>query len=192
MTSTNNKIPITYISKFVNHPDVAFSDLLALDWEKRDDAPRCEYYCNDFSKPYLYGKGRGQRTYEPRPYQPAILGIRKKLEELTQVKFEVCFLNLYKNQRDHLGWHADDSPEMDDARPIVTVSLGVEREIWFRQHRKDGVVGDNLVKDVRLKLEHGSCCIMAPGMQDTWQHRIPKAGFECGERISLTFRGYVI
>ena len=29
------------------------------------------------------------------------------------------------------------------------------------------------------------------GMQDTWQHRIPKASFQCGERISLTFRGYV-
>ena len=42
-----------------------------------------------------------------------------------------------------------------------------------------------------LRLGHGSLCLMAPGMQDTWQHRIPKASFQCGERISLTFRGYV-
>ncbi len=43
----------------------------------------------------------------------------------------------------------------------------------------------------KLKLGHGSLCLMQPGMQDTHQHRIPKAGFQCGERISLTFRGYV-
>lgn len=27
--------------------------------------------------------------------------------------------------------------------------------------------------------------------QDNWMHRIPKAAFQCGARISLTFRGYV-
>jgi alkylated DNA repair dioxygenase AlkB len=110
--------------------------------------------------------------------------IRKALEALTASTFEVCFLNRYLNQSDHLGWHADDSPEMDDARPIGIVSLGVEREIWFAPKGKASGV-------TKVKLEHGSLCVMAEGMQDAWMHRIPKASFQCGERISLTFRGYV-
>lgn len=72
---------------------------------------------------------------------------------------------------------------MDDNRPIAIVTLGAEREIWFRERGND---------DSResLVLTHGSLCLMAAGMQDTHDHRIPKAGFECGSRISLTFRGY--
>lgn len=179
--------PITYIEKFVDNPDGAFLALKnELKWERRGDAPRSEYYCNDFPLQYIYGKGKGRRTYEPSPYHPIILEIRKKLEETVGSKFEVCFLNMYLNQKDSLNWHADDSPEMDDARPIATISLGAEREIWF--------VEQSLIKTAtpeRVKLAHGSCCVMAPGMQDTHFHRIPKASFNCGERISLTFRGYV-
>jgi alkylated DNA repair dioxygenase AlkB len=158
-----------------------------LAWERRGDTPRCEYYCNDFPYSYKYGKGKGQREYEPRPYHPAILDIRKQLEAHAETIFEVCFLNLYLNQKDQLGWHADDSPEMDDNRPIATISLGVEREIWFRP--KSEVSSEPIEK---LKLGDGSLCLMGRGMQDTHQHRIPKASFLCGERISLTFRGYVV
>jgi len=185
--------PVTYHPKFVADPDLALKTLQnELEWERRSDAPRSEYYCNDFQKPYVYGRGNGRRTYMPRPYHPVVMQIRSQLETLLTHWFEVCFLNRYLDQSDHLGWHADDSPEMDDLRPIAVVSLGVEREIWFRPKvapLPDGVV--SLADVQKLKLEHGSLCVMAPGMQDAWEHRIPKASFKCGERISLTFRGYV-
>ena len=45
------------------------------------------------------------------------------IEAYTELKFEVCFLNRYHDQSDHLGWHADDSPEMDDSRPIGIVRI---------------------------------------------------------------------
>lgn len=208
--------PITYKPNFVADADAAFTALKnELQWERRDDAPRCEYYCNDVPKAYVYGKGNGRRLYEPRPYHDVILGIRKAIEAITNTTFEVCFLNMYLNQSDHLGWHADDSPEMDDARPIAIVSLGVEREIWFKPRmapvplaklaamdpEEKGKTLDAIVKaaspsdaaaDIeKVKLGHGSLCLMAAGMQDAWFHRIPKASFQCGERISLTFRGYV-
>lgn len=178
------KSPVTYYPSFGVFTFSAFQALRdELNWERRDDAPRCEYYCNDFPKSYVYGRGRGARIYEPRPYHPVILEIRELLEDLIKTQFEVCFLNRYLNQSDQLGWHSDNSPEMDDTRPIATVSLGVEREIWFRE------IGGTEIE--KLLLENGSVAIMHPGMQDTHQHRIPKAGFQCGERISLTFRGYV-
>lgn len=176
--------PIRYIDNFVANPNVAFELLKnEVNWERRGDTPRCEYYCNDFNEPYSYGRGRGIRTYHQQPYHPVISDIRAHIEAICGCIFEVCFLNLYLNQSDHIGWHADDSPEMDDARPIVTVSLGVEREIWFRPI-------DTPNEITKVLLQNGSACIMLPGMQNAWQHRIPKASFQCGERISLTFRCY--
>jgi len=176
---------IIYVPNFIINSDEALASLRdELNWERRDDAPRCEYYCNDIEVPYAYGRNTGRRTYEPRPYHPTIIRIKNQVEEFCRVKLEACFLNKYLNQSDHLGWHADDSEEMDDSRPIVSVSLGVERELWFRPNTDTKAIE-------KKKLEHGSICVMLPGMQDTWQHRIPKAGFMCGVRVSLTFRGYI-
>lgn len=174
-----------YCPDFVKEPDRVFSALWnELDWERRGSTPRLEYYTNKVPVPYMYGRGRGVREYHPKFIHPDIELLRSNLEFLTGFIYEVCFLNGYENQKDHLGWHADDSPEMDDNRPIGIVSLGVEREIWFRpQNDKEAVK--------KVVLGHGSLCIMPPGFQDSHFHRIPKAGFECGERISMTFRGYV-
>ena len=178
--------PIQYFPKFLEDADRLFTELSdrnVVAWSRRDTTPREEYYCNDFPFPYTYGLDTYARTYVPQPYTNAIREIRSVVERQAGARFEVCFLNRYLNQKDQLGWHADDSPEMDDARPIAIVSLGVEREIWFKPNNGKEVE--------KLKLGHGSLCLMAPGMQDTWKHRIPKASFQCGERISLTFRGYV-
>lgn len=179
--------PITYLPGFIKDPDRLYAELQKADWLRHEDSNRCEYYCNDFPLPYTYGRGRGVRTYQVQPYLPAILEIRAALEAEAKHVFEVCFLNRYLNQSDSLGWHSDDSPEMDDLRPIGIVSFGVEREIWFRK------IGEPATPETvqKLKLGHGSLCLMHAGMQETWEHRIPKASFQCGERISMTFRGYV-
>ncbi len=177
--------PITYIPDFLSEPTVHFDRLSSeLAWVHKDTTPRHEYYVNDFGVPYFYGTKEFGRSYDAQPTHLTIQHIRKVIEALTKETYEVCFLNRYLNQSDQLGWHADNSPEMDDSRSIAIVSLGVEREIWFRPN-------DNQTEVTKLKLGHGSLCLMHPGMQDTHQHRIPKASFICGERISLTFRGYV-
>lgn len=206
-------LPVNYISNFIKYPDASFFKLRSeLEWERRDDAPRSEYFCSDFEQPYTYGRGRGERTYYPRPYHSVIKSIREDLELFTGYTYEVCFVNLYLNGSDHLGWHSDNSPEMDDARPIASISLGSERDIHFRRiphvcwscngsGRYDNSgspkcsgcngTGKEQNDTKRIRLQNGSLCIMLPGMQDEWQHRIPKTGFVCGERISLVFRGYV-
>lgn len=181
----NTNVPITYIPNFVPDPKKAFASLWnELDWVRHDKVPRREYYCNDFPENYTYGKPEFARTYQPQPYHAEIVAMRWSLEKLLHSRFEVVFLNGYEGNRDQLGWHADDSAEMCDDRPIGIISLGAVREIWFAPK--------NDLKDVtRLKLASGSLCVMHPGMQDTHLHRIPKADYECGSRISLTFRGYV-
>lgn len=176
---------ISYTPSFVKDPEAAFTELWeGLAWERRPNTPRREYYCNDIAADYTYGVREGRRTYSPAPWTPRLLSIKAMVEEAFGYPMEVLFINGYETSRDQLGWHADDSPEMDDARSIAIVTFGAEREIWFCPN------GDKA--DVtRLKLASGSLCEMKPGMQDTHKHRIPRAGFECGPRISLTFRGYV-
>ena len=179
------KAPICYESGFVDDPASLFAELWSsLAWERRGLTPRREYYCNDVAVPYVYGRGAGVREYSPSAWTPALLAVKSAVEALVGAPREVCLLKGYEDGRDHLGWHADDSPEMDDARPIAIVTVGAAREIWFRPNAATMSVE-------RMTLEAGSLCIMEPGMQDLWQHRIPKAGFVCGPRISMTFRGFV-
>lgn len=176
----------TYIKNFIDDPDIIMNSLVNdLDWERRGNTPRMEYYSNKLNVPYTYGSRDFARTYEAKPWHPYMDSINEKLFEFTKDKYEVCFLNRYEDQSDHLGWHADDSPEMDDARSIAIVSLGVGREIWFKPQG----AGNDAVE--KLLLDHGSLCIMPAGFQDTHYHRIPKASFMCGRRISLTYRGYI-
>lgn len=178
-------LPIQYIPNVVINPDQAYQQLLdQLDWVHASaTTPRKEYYWHALGLPYTYGTGIHARTYQSSVQHPIIEQIGHELTQRLAVVFDVVFLNRYDNKLDHLGWHADDSPEMSDDHPIVTVSLGAERYIWFRAN-------DNKDDVVKLQLQHGSACVMLPGMQDTHQHRIPKHDRECGTRISLTYRVY--
>lgn len=173
-----------YIPNFVKDSDEVFKRLYNdLDWKRYGSKPRREYYCNDNDVPYRYGNPAYADTYYRCPYTADILNIREVLEKELNVVLDVCFLNLYEDYSEHIGWHADDSPEMDPNRPIVTVSLGAERFIYFK---------DNATKEIdKVFLENGSACIMPAGMQSTHMHKIPKNDRPCGPRISLTYRGYI-
>lgn len=182
--------PVVYWPDFVSDPDAAFEALnTELLWTRRDRVPRDEVYFNDTPAPYTYGTAPNDRTYLPEAsWHPVVLSIRAKLQMATGFTLDVCFLNRYLSAKDSLGWHADDSPEMDPDRPIVTVSLGAERAIQFR---RTGLYAGNTA-DAAVSLEHGSAAIMLPGMQKSWQHRIPKSPVSnIGTRISLTFRGFL-
>lgn len=192
--------PVTYFKDHVPHADLLFKILWEeLTWLRHDKVPRREYFVSRIGEPYAYGKAEYARTYQPQPTHQVIDEIWKKTEAVAGCRFDVCFLNGYNDEHDQLGWHADDSPEMDDLRPIGVVTLmeksNEAREIWFRKKMNMlglPVDGARSVANVdKLPLASGSMALMAPGMQDTHVHRIPKASFKCGGRISLTFRGYV-
>lgn len=185
MNSLNS--PIEYIDKpFGNFnwwglsPGTLLEDLHnEIAWEQRD-APRKECFMSTKSSPYTYGKGAGERTYHPNAFTSIVNCISGMTDHYDCGGFDLCFANYYGGPRDHLGWHADDSPYIDHTAPIAVVSVGAEREIWFRENGSDVIE--------KLVLTDGSLLIMKPGMQMTHQHRIPKHGAECGARLSLTFR----
>lgn len=159
-----------------------------LDWERREGAPRREYWQNDYDLPYTYGRGEGQRTYAAKPWDRFVDEYRHKMNAEYGFKLDCCFLNGYNDEKDSLGWHSDDSPEMNAAQPVISLSLGEERNIMFRPI---GSKDQSQIETVRLG--HGSICIMPPGFQQTHQHKIPKGDRQgMGPRISLTYRGMIV
>ena len=176
--------PVIYIPGWVGSDADAYFDCLWNDlaWQRRENAPRREYWTNTLERPYTYGRGMGERTYQPQPDHLVIQRVRDRIEREYGCFLEGRFLNGSQNERDSLGWHADDDPGIDHSKPIVVITLGQGRNIQFRS-------SDVSELPSTLMLEHGSALFMLPGMQDTHHHRIPKAGFAAKPRISLTFRG---
>lgn len=180
------KSPIIYRANCLtkDFAEDVFNDMVKhINWEQRD-APRKEAFFNDLGTSYTYGSGNGVRTYFPHEYVDSVRNIKTFLEAETNTIFEACFCNYYLGPKDHLGWHADDSEIIDVSKPIAVISLGSVREIWFREKDTKGVEAIE-----KLSLGVGSLLLMKAGMQQTHEHRIPKHGANCGERISLTFRG---
>jgi len=149
-------------------------------------APRDECWMNDFGLQYTYGSGRGVRTYDPVPISEPVRYAMDVVNAMYDSTLDVCFINGYRDCRDQLGWHSDDSPEVDPEAPIAVVSFGAEREIWIKPQ---GAKGEVPPED-RFLLGDGSVFIMPAGFQETHYHKIPKHSAECGPRISLTFRKY--
>lgn len=187
-----------------------FSDLLVegvvidVPWINRDGAPRDECFMSLKTDSYTYGSGAGERTYAPVPFTPLMKAILGTVQDITDVQYEVCFLNKYDDERKHLGWHADDSPSIDHRAGIAIVSFGAERDIWFRENKwfddedqlrlagpsiQEAAIRGKAARVVdKVRLPHGSLLMMPAGFQQTHMHRIPKHDRKCGVRVSLTFR----
>lgn len=95
-------------------------------------------------------------------------------------------INLYRDGKDSVAWHADDEPELGDAPVIASLSLGATRDFQMR-HRNAGCNGLPVLK---LPLASGSLLIMRGPTQKYWLHQVPKrlGRSAPGPRINLTFR----
>jgi alkylated DNA repair dioxygenase AlkB len=91
---------------------------------------RRECFMSDEPKEYQYIENGP--IYESIPFHPLVKYIMNKINNEFGYKLDVCFLNFYIDKSKALGWHADDSPEIDQTQPIVVVSFGSEREIWWK------------------------------------------------------------
>ena len=117
----------------------------------------------------------------PNPWTPMLAGLRHRLQEICDAKFNSVLLNRYRSGKDSVGMHADNEKELRDRPLIASISLGAERV--FDMRRADGTGST-----VHIPLEHGSLVVMAGTTQKFWKHGIAKTTKPVGERINLTFR----
>lgn len=186
-----------YVPNWLENPDQLFERLMTgVPW-RADTEARKECFMTYKPYTYQYGTGRGVRSYTSVPFDCNVNNVMDLVNyvlenrgsgQLGPVHSAVngCFLNRYDDQSNALGWHADNFEGMDHTIPVVVVSLGQPREIWFRKNGDTGIVPPKN----RQLLENGSLLIMPPGYQHTHQHRIPKGDRSMKPRISLTFRAF--
>jgi len=144
---------------------------------RRVPVPRRVAWHGDPGASYTYSGTR----HDPLPWTPALERVRERVTTLAGAHFNAVLLNLYRDGRDGMGWHADDEPELGQDPSIASVSLGATRRFCLRHRRR---------KDLRLNvpLTHGSLLLMSGATQHRWVHAVPKTATPVGERINLTFR----
>ena len=116
----------------------------------------------------------------PLPWSDELLLLRRKIENFTQRRFNCVLINLYRNGADGMGWHSDDEPELGQGAEIASLSLGEKRRFRLRRKVDKYSMG--------MDLESGSLLWMKPGVQETWEHQVPKSIRNLGARLNLTFR----
>lgn len=117
---------------------------------------------------------------EPLPFTPLLQTIRAAVEQATGHRFNSVLLNYYRNERDSMGMHADDEPELGPEPAIASLSFGATRTFILR-HRQSK-------RTLKIDLGDGSLLLMAGKFQQAWLHGINKVVRPVGPRINLTFR----
>jgi alkylated DNA repair dioxygenase AlkB len=108
--------------------------------------------------------------------------LKGAVQGIARVEFNSVLLNYYRNERDSMGSHSNDEPELGKNPVIASLSLGDERVFVFKHKtRKD-------LAPVRLPLASGSLLLMRGETQHYWKHGIEKQTQPCGPRVNLTFR----
>ncbi|MEM1403552.1 MAG: alpha-ketoglutarate-dependent dioxygenase AlkB [Pseudomonadota bacterium] len=140
--------------------------------------PRLLAWYGDPEAQYSYSG----RRYDPLPWISPLADMKDRIETLSGARYNSVLANLYRNERDSMGLHADDEPELGAEPVIASLSLGEERVFRMKhRHRKE-------VKPVRIPLTSGSLLLMRGKTQQYWKHEVPKQRVACGPRINLTFR----
>ena len=150
-------------------------------WGKRHLQPRLIAWYGDAERTYSYSGIK----LTPLPWTPLLLGLRTAVEAVAATDFNSVLLNYYRNERDSMGFHSDDEPELGPCPVIASLSVGDRRQFVFKHKTR------RELKPTRLQLEPGSLLIMKGGTQTHWKHGIEKENRPCGPRINLTFRRIV-
>ena len=117
----------------------------------------------------------------PHPFNSTLTFIKDEIENTIEEHFTTVLLNLYRNEKDSNGWHADNEKELGRDPIIASLSLGEDRVFQIKH---------NTNKDAKqsITLQHGSLLVMKNGAQNHYKHQIPKASKPKNSRINLTFR----
>jgi len=141
--------------------------------------PRLSLWMGDPEAVYRYSG----RTFVPVPWDATVADLRHRTERAAEHAFNSVLLNLYRDGRDSMGYHADDEPELGPEPVIASVSLGATRRFVLRPRKRRGST-----PALELALSHGSLLVMRGSTQRAWVHGVPKEPAITAPRLNLTFR----
>ena len=150
-------------------------------WGRTYPQPRLIAWYGDPGKKYTYSGIQ----LEPLAWTQALMDIKSRVEAVARTDFNSVLLNYYRDQRDSMGLHSDDEPELGAEPVIGSLSLGATRTFQLRRkdYRRSGLPVEE------LSLGGGSLLVMRGSTQRLWQHRLPKQiGRPCDARVNLSFR----
>jgi alkylated DNA repair dioxygenase AlkB len=166
--------------------DTLMAQLLAdIAWQR----DKITVYGKEYAVPRLtawHGDPQLQYAYSgisavTKPWTESLLVIKRRIEEVTDARFNSVLLNRYRTGADSMGWHSDNEPELGRNPVIASVTLGQSRPFHLKHKTLTGVRQS-------LRLEHGSLLLMSGETQHHWLHQVPKSQRTMGERVNLTFR----
>lgn len=149
-------------------------------WGRTHPLPRLTCWMADPGCTYTYSGLRNR----PSPWTATVARLRLMVERQAGCRFNSLLLNLYRDGRDRMGWHADDEPELDPRAPIASLSLGAARCFQLRPRQPIAGVRPTL----SLELGEGDLLLMDPPTQEHWQHQLPARRRIAEARLNLTFR----
>jgi alkylated DNA repair dioxygenase AlkB len=138
--------------------------------------PRLIAWVGDEGKSYSYSG----ITHQPLAWTKELLEMKARVETAADTSFNSVLINLYRDEKDSMGWHSDDERELGQNPVIASLSFGGVREFQFKHKTKD--------LRQSIELTNGSLLIMAGETQHHWRHRIPKTKKAIPARMNLTFR----
>lgn len=112
------------------------------------------------------------------PLHPVVSEIATAVGRALACRFDTICLNYYPSGLVGLGWHSDDSEEIDQESPVAIVSFGETRALETRPMADRTAVR-------RYTLHPGSVFVMPAGFQLKHEHRVPPSGTGVEGRISL-------
>lgn len=147
-------------------------------WGKTLNIPRLTAWYGDLGAKYTYS---GIEMY-PNQWTDLLKRLKTKAEELSNAEFNSVLLNFYRNEKDSIGFHSDNEPELGYQPTIASLSFGATRKMIFKDKRS------TLYKPIVVPLTPMSLLVMKGGTQKNFVHGINKERTPSEERINLTFR----
>jgi alkylated DNA repair dioxygenase AlkB len=174
-SATSTALDLLIIDNFLVDQMTIYNNLrTTIAWEGSMAARRTA----SFGVPYNYA----QMTYPAVPMHSALVPVVEQLYDKLNVCFNNCLLNFYETGQSKMGFHADDTSNLQPNTGVAIVSLGYPRKITYRTK------ADKTVQQA-FTLQPGSLLYMSSQVQDQWVHAIKKQK-DVGPRISLTWRAF--
>jgi alkylated DNA repair dioxygenase AlkB len=143
-----------------------------VDWDERMSARKTA--C--FGLSYNYSGV----SYENKPMHPLLIPICSRLQQRFGFEPNSCLINYYEDGRSRMGFHSDETDNLEEGTGIIIISLGAKRKLAFRST-------EDYERRCSYVLPNGSLLYMSQLTQKFWSHAIKRESVLEG-RISLTFR----